>query len=184
MKSIKTQKSVNYWKWLCELKISLTNLTVNPASGYDILFYWMLVKLRRGLNYQCQFASNTYYNNTLGLFQVVAGFQYGQTPNQSEGFLNGIFGPCTWWMRALARLGEFLGRRRRRRRHLEAQVDILAGKLYLEFSNWILTHMRALRILIPEFTSTQNFDPDWSSIVIWPGEPFWKNCLVSKYSQN
>ena len=59
---------------------------------------------------------------------------------------------------ALARLGEFLGRqrcrrrrRRRRRRHLEVQVDILAGELYLEFSNWILTHMRALGILIPGF---------------------------------
>ena len=30
--------------------------------------------------------------------------------------LNEIFGHCTWWIRALARLGEFLGRRRRRRR--------------------------------------------------------------------
>ena len=38
----------------------------------------------------------------------------------------------------------------RRRRHLEIQVDILAGELYLEFSNWNLTHMRALGILIPE----------------------------------
>ena len=33
-------------------------------------------------------------------------------------------------------------RRRRRRRHLEIQVDILAEELYLEFSNWNLTHMR------------------------------------------
>ena len=31
--------------------------------------------------------------------------------------------------------------------------------------------------------STQNFEPDWSSIVIWPGEPFWKTCLFSKYFQ-
>ena len=55
--------------------------------------------------------------------------------------------------RALARLGEFLGRRgrRRRRRHLEVQVDIQARKLCLEFSNWILTHMRALGILRPWF---------------------------------
>ena len=66
--------------------------------------------------------------------------------------LNGIFGPCTWWIRALARLGEFLGRRRRRRRrHLEVQVDIQARKLYLGFPNWILTDMRALRILGPGF---------------------------------
>ena len=64
--------------------------------------------------------------------------------------LNGIFGPCTGWIRALARLGEFLGRRhRRRRRHLEVQVDIQAGKLYLEFSNWISTHIRDIRILRP-----------------------------------
>ena len=70
---------------------------------------------------------------------------------RSEGFLNGIFGPCTWWIRALARLGEFLGRRRRCRRHLTVQVDSQARKLFLEFSNWILTHMRALGILIPGF---------------------------------
>ncbi len=42
-------------------------------------------------------------------------------------------------------------RRRRRRRHLEIQVDIQARKLYLEFSNWILTHMRAFGILRPGF---------------------------------
>ena len=47
-------------------------------------------------------------------------------------------------------MGELLGRRRRRR-HLEIQVDIQARKLYLEFSNWILTHMRDIRILIPGF---------------------------------
>ena len=34
---------------------------------------------------------------------------------------------------------------------LEIQVDIRAGKLYLEFSNWILTHMRAFGILRPGF---------------------------------
>ena len=50
-------------------------------------------------------------------------------------------------------MGELLARRRRRRRrrHLEIQVDIQAKKLYLEFPNWILTHMRALVILIPGF---------------------------------
>ena len=42
------------------------------------------------------------------------------------------------------RKGEY-GRRRRRRRHLEVQVR----KLCLEFSNWVLTHMRALISLIP-----------------------------------
>ena len=51
-------------------------------------------------------------------------------------------------------MGELLGRRRRRRRrrrHLEIQVDIQARKLYLKFSNWILTHMRDIRILRPGF---------------------------------
>ena len=33
----------------------------------------------------------------------------------------------------------------------EVQVDILAGKLYLEFSNWILTHMRDIWTLRPGF---------------------------------
>ena len=42
-------------------------------------------------------------------------------------------------------------RRRRRRRHLEIQIDIQARKLFLEFPNWILTHMRALGILILGF---------------------------------
>ena len=47
-------------------------------------------------------------------------------------------------------MGELLGRRRRRRRrHLEIQVDIQARKLYLEFSNWNLTHIRALGTLGP-----------------------------------
>ena len=31
--------------------------------------------------------------------------------------------------------------------------------------------------------SGQNFEPDWSSIVIWPGKPFWKTWLFSKYFQ-
>ena len=42
-------------------------------------------------------------------------------------------------------------RRRRRRRHLEIQVNILASELYLEFSNWVWTHMRGLGILRPGF---------------------------------
>ena len=51
-------------------------------------------------------------------------------------------------------------RRRRLRRHRPPrpppaasilQVDILAGELYLEFSNWNLTHMRALGIWTPGF---------------------------------
>ena len=42
-------------------------------------------------------------------------------------------------------------RRRRRRSHLEIQVDILAGELYLEFSNWFLTHMRDIWTLRPGF---------------------------------
>ena len=64
-----------------------------------------------------------------------------------------------------------MGRRRRRRRHLEVQVDILAGELYLEFSNWILTHMRALGILIPGFYtefragSIQQSDLAWGAIL-------------------
>ena len=48
-------------------------------------------------------------------------------------------------------MGELLKSRRRRRRHLEIQVDIQARKLFLKFSNWILTHMRDIRILIPGF---------------------------------
>ena len=58
--------------------------------------------------------------------------------DRSEGFRNGIFGPCM----ALARLGEFLGRRRRRRRrHLEVRVAIQARKLYLELSHRNLIYM-------------------------------------------
>ena len=54
-------------------------------------------------------------------------------------------------------MGELLGRRRRRRRrrcrrrHLEIQVDIQARKLFLEFPNWILTHVGDIRIWIPGF---------------------------------
>ena len=79
---------------------------------------------------------------------------------RSEGFLNGIFHPCALWVRGLTRLELSVRRRRRRRlrgrRHVEIQVDILAGNYIqyyfnLEFSNWILTHMKALRILIPGF---------------------------------
>ena len=73
--------------------------------------------------------------------------------SRSEGFAHRtmIWFLCVMVM-GLARLGELLGRRRRRRRrHLEVQVDILAGELCLKFSNWILTHMRALGILRPGF---------------------------------
>ena len=42
-------------------------------------------------------------------------------------------------------------RHRRRRRHLEIQVDVQARKLYLEFPNWILIHMRDIRISRPGF---------------------------------
>ena len=44
-------------------------------------------------------------------------------------------------------IGELLANRRWR--HLEIQVDVLAGALYLEFSNWNLTHMGDIKILIP-----------------------------------
>ena len=47
------------------------------------------------------------------------------------------------------------------------QVDILARELYLEFSNWILTHMRDIWTLRPGFYSR----------MVSPGEPFWENCL-------
>ena len=43
---------------------------------------------------------------------------------RSEGFLNGIFDPCTWWSRGLTRYGEFLGRRRRRRRRQLSKCTI------------------------------------------------------------
>ena len=70
---------------------------------------------------------------------------------RSEGFANGIFHPCALWARGLARLEELFARRRRRRRDVEFQVDIRARTLFLEFSDWTLTHMRALRILRPGF---------------------------------
>ena len=46
---------------------------------------------------------------------------------------HGIFGSCTWYPRGLTIWAELLGRHRRRRRHLEIQVDIQARELYLEF---------------------------------------------------
>ena len=47
-------------------------------------------------------------------------------------------------------MGELLAsRRRHRRRHLEIRFDIRARKLYSEFPNWILTHMRDIWILRP-----------------------------------
>ena len=49
--------------------------------------------------------------------------------HRSEGFPNGIFHPCAIWARGLQKLSA----RRRRQRHLEIQVDILARELYLEF---------------------------------------------------
>ena len=47
---------------------------------------------------------------------------------------HGIFASCTRYPRALARWAELLGRRRRRRRHLEIQGDIQARELCLEFA--------------------------------------------------
>ena len=56
---------------------------------------------------------------------------------QSEGFPNGMFGPCAWCPRGLTRWAELLGRRRRRRRrHLKTQVNIQARKLYLKVFLW------------------------------------------------
>ena len=40
---------------------------------------------------------------------------------------------------------------RRRRRHMEIQIDILAGELYLKFANWNLTHMKDIWTLRPGF---------------------------------
>ena len=74
-------------------------------------------------------------------------------------------------------MGELLARCRRRRRcHLQIQVDIAARKLFLEFWNWILTHIRDVRIW--DRVSTQNFQPVLSSRVIWPGGPFWKKYKI------
>ena len=78
-------------------------------------------------------------------------------------------------------IGELLGRRRRRRRrrrHLGIQVDIQARKLYLEFLIWFLG--RGERYTVFENGdrgSTQNFDTNLMSIVVWPGKPFSKKCL-------
>ena len=60
-----------------------------------------------------------------------------------------------------------MGRRRRRRRHLEVEVDILAGKLYLEFSNWILTHMRDMWTLTPGFDTEFRAQSIWQSGLAW-----------------
>ena len=55
-----------------EFTISLTKHTVNPVSGYNMCLAWILGKLRRGLNYNFQFASNKYYNQGMGLEQMGA----------------------------------------------------------------------------------------------------------------
>ena len=56
---------------------------------------------------------------------------------------------------------------RPRDRHLEVQVDILAGELFLEFSNWMLAHMRALGILRPGFCTEFRAGSIWQSDLAW-----------------
>ena len=53
--------------------------------------------------------------------------------------------------------------RRSRRRHLEVQFDIQARKLYLEFSNWISTHMRDIWTLKPGFYTEFRAGSIWQS---------------------
>ena len=53
---------------------------------------------------------------------------------------------------------------------VEIQVDIQARKLFLEFSDWTLTHMRALIVLRPGFWT--EIRAVLSSRVIRPGEHF------------
>ena len=92
---------------------------------------------------------------------------------------HGIFGSWAWGSRGFTKWGEFLGRRRRRRRHLEIQVDILAGELYLEFvlmelgpggSSWRFGTGVLHRIAIPFIWA------EWFGL----GSHFWKNHKISR----
>ena len=71
-------------------------------------------------------------------------------------------------------MGEFLARRRRHR--LEIQVDIRARKLYLEFLHVDLG-LRWKILGLRDRGSTQTFDTNLVSIVVWPGDPFRENRL-------
>ena len=55
--------------------------------------------------------------------------------------------------------------------HLEIQVDILAGELYLELFIWFLESWREI-FENGDRGSTQNFDTNLMSIVVWPADPF------------
>ena len=74
-------------------------------------------------------------------------------------------------------MGELSGRRRRRRRHLEIQVDIQARKLYLEFFHVVLGSWREI-FENGNWGSTQNFDANLMSIMVWPTEQLFENCEI------
>ena len=60
--------------------------------------------------------------------------------------------------------------------HLELQVDIQARELYLEFSNWILTHMRDIWIFVTGVlhrNSSRIYLAEWFGLV----NHFGKMCL-------
>ena len=95
--------------------------------------------------------------------------------------LNGIFAPCAWWARGLARW--------------ESSWDVaVAAAVIWKFrstfkpGNYIWHFPMVLGswweiIENGDRGSTQNFDTNLVSIVVWPGEPFWKKCLCCTYFQ-
>ena len=81
-------------------------------------------------------------------------------------------------------MGELLGRRRRRRRrcHLGIQVDIQAKELHLKFFHMVLGSWWEI-FENGDRASTQNFDTNLMSIMVWPGKPFSKKCLFDLNSK-
>ena len=72
---------------------------------------------------------------------------------------------------------------RRRRRHLEIQVDIQARKLYLKVFLRFWTPGGRSRRMETGRGSTQNFDARLMSIVVCPGEPFLEKLFrIRKYT--
>ena len=119
----------------------------------------------------CSEASGTFGPRHLGWFQCSL---------SKWGFLNGIFHPCALWVRGLNRLESCR----------QTAVGV-TWKFRLSFwpGNYIWSFQIGTWLIweLSEFWyrgSTQNFDPDWSSIVIWPGEPFWKHVYLVCISKN
>jgi len=92
---------------------------------------------------------------------------------RSEGFLNWIFHPCALWARDLARWESC-------RRVAVAVAVIVIWKFSSTFrpGNYIWSLSYGFGFVVREIFengdrgSTQNFDTNLLSIVVWPGEPF------------